>query len=81
MLIHARYAFIRRTQGFAKLAMRTIHLVHPKKKVHFGGFRNAVPRSERCECGEPIACYECSERAVDCCDCQEEFDFDMTLTR
>lgn len=30
---------IRRTQGFAKLAMRTIHLVHPKKKVTFGGFR------------------------------------------
>lgn len=30
---------IRRTQGFAKLAMRTIHLVHPKKKVRFGGFR------------------------------------------
>jgi hypothetical protein len=30
---------IRRTHGFAKLAMRTIHLVHPKKKAHFGGFR------------------------------------------
>jgi hypothetical protein len=30
---------IRRTQGFAKLAMRTIHLVHPKKHVRFGGFR------------------------------------------
>jgi hypothetical protein len=30
---------IRRTQGFAKLAMRTIHLVHPKRKVRFGGFR------------------------------------------
>lgn len=30
---------IRRTQGFAKLAMRTIHLVHPKKKARFGGFR------------------------------------------
>jgi len=30
---------IRRTHGFAKLAMRTIHLVHPKKKVRFGGFR------------------------------------------
>ncbi len=30
---------IRRTQGFAKLAMRTIHLVHPKKKVRFGGFK------------------------------------------
>lgn len=32
---------IRRTQGFAKLAMRTIHLVHPKRKVRFGGFRKA----------------------------------------
>lgn len=30
---------IRRTTGFAKLAMRTIHLIHPKKKVHFGGFK------------------------------------------
>ena len=30
---------IRRTHGFAKLAMRTIHLVHPKKKGRFGGFR------------------------------------------
>jgi len=30
---------IRRTHGFAKLAMRTIHLIHPKKKVRFGGFR------------------------------------------
>src|SRR5437016_8809471 len=30
---------IRRTHGFAKLAMKTIHLVHPKKHVTFGGFR------------------------------------------
>ena len=30
---------IRRTHGFAKLAMRTIHLVHPKKKARFGGFK------------------------------------------
>jgi hypothetical protein len=30
---------IRRTHGFAKLAMRTIHLVHPKKKAKFGGFK------------------------------------------
>jgi hypothetical protein len=30
---------IRRATGFAKLAMRTIHLVHPKKKGRFGGFR------------------------------------------
>jgi hypothetical protein len=30
---------IRRTAGFAKLAMKTIHLIHPRKKVKFGGFR------------------------------------------
>lgn len=30
---------IRRTHAFAKLAMRTIHIVHPKKKGHFGGFK------------------------------------------
>jgi hypothetical protein len=30
---------IRRTTGFAKLAMRTIHLIHPKKHVRFGGFK------------------------------------------
>jgi hypothetical protein len=30
---------LRRAHGFAKLAMRTIHLVHPKKKVGFGGFK------------------------------------------
>ena len=30
---------IRRTSGFAKLAMRTIHLIHPKKHVRFGGFK------------------------------------------
>lgn len=30
---------IRRTSGFAKLAMRTIHLVHPRKKARFGGFK------------------------------------------
>jgi hypothetical protein len=30
---------IRRAHGFAKLAMRTIHLVHPQKKARFGGFR------------------------------------------
>lgn len=35
---------IRRTTGFAKLAMRTIHLVHPRKKVRFGGFRRARKR-------------------------------------
>jgi hypothetical protein len=30
---------LRRAHGFAKLAMRTIHLVHPKKKARFGGWR------------------------------------------
>lgn len=30
---------IRRTHGFARVAMRTIHLVHPKKKARFGGFK------------------------------------------
>lgn len=30
---------IRRTHGFAKLAMKTIHLVHPKKRANFGGFK------------------------------------------
>ncbi len=30
---------IRRTTGFAKLAMRTIHLVHPKRRARFGGFK------------------------------------------
>lgn len=35
---------LRRTQGFAKLAMRTIHLVHPKKRARFGGFRKTRRR-------------------------------------
>jgi hypothetical protein len=30
---------LRRAHGFAKLAMKTIHLIHPRKKVKFGGFR------------------------------------------
>jgi hypothetical protein len=30
---------LRRAHGFAKFAMKTIHLVHPKKKGRFGGFR------------------------------------------
>jgi hypothetical protein len=30
---------IRRTHAFARLAMKTIHLVHPKKKASFGGFK------------------------------------------
>lgn len=36
---------IRRTHGFAKLAMRTIHLVHPKRKARFGGFRRKRKRA------------------------------------
>lgn len=36
---------IRRTHSFAKLAMKTIHLVHPKKAVRFGGFK--VRRKKR----------------------------------
>lgn len=36
---------IRRTHAFAKLAMKTIHLVHPKKKATFGGFK--VRRKKR----------------------------------
>ena len=36
---------IRRTQGFAKLAMRTIHLVHPRKKARFGGFRKRTRKA------------------------------------
>jgi hypothetical protein len=30
---------IRRTHGFARLAMKTIHIVHPRKPGRFGGFR------------------------------------------
>jgi len=30
---------IRRAHGFSKLAMKTIHLVHPKQKGRFGGFK------------------------------------------
>ena len=30
---------IRRTHGFAKLAMKTIHITHPGKKGRFGGFK------------------------------------------
>jgi hypothetical protein len=35
---------IRRTHGFAKLAMKTIHLVHPKKHAKFGGFKKKRKR-------------------------------------
>jgi hypothetical protein len=30
---------IRRATRFTRLAMKTIHLVHPKKKGRFGGFK------------------------------------------
>jgi len=30
---------LRRAHGFAKLAMRTLHLVYPKKHARFGGFK------------------------------------------
>lgn len=42
---HALRRAIRRTHGFAKLAMRTIHIVHPKKKGRFGGFRRRRTRA------------------------------------
>jgi hypothetical protein len=35
---------IRRTHSFARLAMKTIHLVHPKKHVTFGGFKRKRKR-------------------------------------
>jgi hypothetical protein len=35
---------IRRAHGFARLAMKTIHLVHPKKKVRFGGFKKKTKK-------------------------------------
>jgi len=37
--VHALRRSLRRAHGFAKLAMRVIHLVHPKKKGYFGGFK------------------------------------------
>jgi hypothetical protein len=36
---------LRRAHGFAKLAMRTIHLVHPRKKARFGGFKKKRVRN------------------------------------
>lgn len=35
---------IRRTHSFARLAMKTIHLVHPKKRARFGGFKKKRKR-------------------------------------
>jgi len=37
--VHALRRSLRRAHGFAKLAMRVIHLVHPKKKGRFSGFK------------------------------------------
>ena len=37
--VHALRKALRRTHGFAKLAMRVIHITHPRKKGRFGGFR------------------------------------------
>jgi len=42
---HALRRALRRAYGFEKLAMRTIRLVHPKKKGSFGGFKR--PRARR----------------------------------
>lgn len=36
---------LRRAHGFARLAMKTIHLIHPKKKGRFGGFRRKRKRA------------------------------------
>lgn len=35
---------LRRAYGFEKLAMRTIHLLHPRKSGRFGGFKKARRR-------------------------------------
>jgi hypothetical protein len=37
--VHALRRSLRRAQGFAKLAMKVIHITHPKKHGHFGGFK------------------------------------------
>ena len=36
---------LRRAHGFARFAMKTIHLVHPKKQVTFGGFKKHRKRA------------------------------------
>lgn len=36
---------LRRAYGFEKLAMRTIRLIHPRKKASFGGFKRGGRRS------------------------------------
>ncbi len=35
---------LRRAHGFARLAMKTIHLIHPKKKARFGGWKKRRAR-------------------------------------
>jgi hypothetical protein len=42
--VHALRRSLRRAHGFAKLAMKTIHLVHPRKKARFGGFKGKRKR-------------------------------------
>ncbi len=42
--VHALRRAIRRTHGFARLAMKVIHISHPKKKGRFGGFRKSRKR-------------------------------------
>ena len=37
--VHALRRSLRRVHGFARLAMKVIHIVHPKKKGRFGGFK------------------------------------------
>ncbi len=37
--VHALRRALRRTHGFARLAMKVIHLTHPKHKGRFGGFK------------------------------------------
>ena len=37
--VHALRRAIRRTSSFARLAMKVIHITHPKKKGRFGGFK------------------------------------------
>jgi len=42
--VHALRKALRRAHGFARLAMKTIHLVHPKHKGRFGGFKKRRKR-------------------------------------
>jgi hypothetical protein len=35
---------LRRAYAFERLAMKTIHLVHPRKKGRFGGFKRPRKR-------------------------------------